>query len=207
MIPATNIPTGVITLASKKQQQKIVDMSRGILQLEMENLLWNRKMLMDHMGYKGYREVNNFIDALVRQKHLTCEQEGKLMWYRSTGTGNIWLNHTKDGTSSGHKAVAPTKPAAGDNITILIDRFASNWCGRVPLEEEYSKFSRSFLKARVPWLTSDEFYLFGCNRKGAHSVFPGSSQPLNGWNPTSAGRSARNRYLSEDIEELLSQEV
>ena len=67
MIPATNISTGVITLASKKQQQKIVDMSRGILQLEMENLLWNRKMLMDHMGYKGYREVNNFIDALVRQ--------------------------------------------------------------------------------------------------------------------------------------------
>ena len=76
MIPATNISTGVITLASKKQQQKIVDMSRGILQLEMENLLWNRKMLVDHMGYKGYREVNGFIDALMRQKHLVLFLHG-----------------------------------------------------------------------------------------------------------------------------------
>jgi len=180
-------------------------MSRGILELEMEELLWNRKMLMDHMGYKNYRDVTNFIDVLIKQKHLKCVQEGKVEWYRSTGSGNIWLTNTKEGVSS--PLSTAEKPAAGDNITILIDRFSSHWCGRVPLEEEYSKFSRSFMKARVPWLTSDEFYLFGCNRRGAHTNFPGSSQPLNGWNPTSAGRTARDRYLSEDLEELLSQEV
>lgn len=192
-------------MATKRQAQKIVDMSRGILELEMEELLWNRKMLMDHMGYKNYRDVTNFIEVLCRQKHLKCEREGKVEWYRSTGSGNIWLNNTKEGMSS--PSSIDSKPAAGDNITILIDRFSSHWCGRVPLEEEYSKFSRSFMKARVPWLTSDEFYLFGCNRRGAHTNFPGSSQPLNGWNPTAAGRTARDRYLSEDLEELLSQEV
>jgi len=192
-------------MATKRQTQKIVDMSRGILELEMEELLWNRKMLMDHMGYKNYRDVTNFIEVLCRQKHLKCVQEGKVEWYRSTGSGNIWLNNTKEGMSS--PSSIDSKPAAGDNITILIDRFSSHWCGRVPLEEEYSKFSRSFMKARVPWLTSDEFYLFGCNRRGAHTNFPGSSQPLNGWNPTAAGRTARDRYLSEDLEELLSQEV
>ena len=192
-------------MATKRQTQKIVDMSRGILELEMEELLWNRKMLMDHMGYKNYRDVTNFIDVLIKQKHLKCVQEGKVEWYRSTGSGNIWLTNTKEGVSS--PLSTAEKPAAGDNITILIDRFSSHWCGRVPLEEEYSKFSRSFMKARVPWLTSDEFYLFGCNRRGAHTNFPGSSQPLNGWNPTSAGRTARDRYLSEDLEELLSQEV
>jgi hypothetical protein len=192
-------------MTTKRQTQKIVDMSRGILELEREELLWNRKMLMDHMGYKNYRDVSNFIEVLCRQKHLKCEQEGKVEWYRTTGSGMLWLNNTKEGMSSSPSP--DSKPAAGDNITILIDRFSSHWCGRVPLEEEYSKFSRSFMKARVPWLTSDEFYLFGCNRRGAHTNFPGSSQPLNGWNPTSAGRTARDRYLSEDLEELLSQEV
>ena len=191
-------------MATKRQTQKIVDMSRGILELEMEELLWNRKMLMDHMGYKNYRDINAFIDILLQSKHVTPQKDGKVEWFRSSGPGNVWLNHKKEGNNM---MQSTGEPAAGDNITILIGRFSSHWCGRVPLEEEYDKFSRSFLKARVPWLTSDEFYLFGCNRRGAHTNFPGSSQPLNGWNPTSAGRTARDRYLSEDLEELLSQEV
>jgi hypothetical protein len=180
-------------------------MSRGILQLEMEELQWNRKMLMDHMGYRNYRDINAFLDILITNKHVTCQKDGKIEWFRSSGPGNIWLNAKKEGNNKLMQATG--EPAAGDNISILIDRFTSNWCGRIPLEEEYNKFSRSFLKARVPWLTSDEFYLFGCNRRGNHLVFPGSTTPLNGWNPTSAGRTARNRYLSVDLEELLSQEV
>ena len=37
------IPGGV-TIVSKRKE---VDLARGILQLEQEELLWNRKMLMD----------------------------------------------------------------------------------------------------------------------------------------------------------------
>ena len=180
-----------------------MDLARGILQLEQEELLWTRGMLMNHMGYKNYRDINKFLDTLITNKHVTEERDGKVNWYRSTGSGNIWLTNKKEGTSS----TTEQQAAAGDNISILIDRFCSNWCGRIPLQEEYTKFPHSFLKARVPWLTSDEFYLFGCNRQGNHAVFPGSSHPLNGWTTTSAGRTARNRYLSEDLEELLSQEV
>jgi len=204
MIIAHISNTGGETIVTKRQEQKRVDMARGILRLEQDELLWTRKMLLDHMGYKNYRDVNAFVDKLKQNKHVTVQQDGKIEWFRSSGPGNIWLNAKKEGNNI---MQATGEPAAGDNISILIDRFTSNWCGRIPLEEEYSKFSRSFLKARVPWLTSDEFYLFGCNRQGAHAVFPGSTTPLNGWNPTSAGRTARNRYLSVDLEELLSQEV
>ena len=170
-------------------KQKQVDMARGILQLEQEVLLWNRKQLLDHMGYKNYRDVNKFIETLISNKHVTHTKDGKLDFYRSTGSGEIWLHNKKEGTS-------PTAVAAGDNITILIERYSSNWGGRLPLEEEYSKFARQFLRRRVPWLISDEFYLNGVNRKGSHLNFTGTNHPLNGWNNSSSGRTARDRYLS-----------
>ena len=66
-------------------------MSRGILQLEMEELQWNRKMLMDHMGYRNYRDINAFLDILITNKHVTCQKDGKIEWFRSSGPGNIWL--------------------------------------------------------------------------------------------------------------------
>ena len=182
-------------------KQKQVDLARGILQLEQEVLQWNRKQLMDHMGYKNYRDVNAFIDTLVSNKHVTHQKDGKVDFYRSTGAGEIWLNNKKEGNSTA------SDNAAGDNITILIDRYGCNWKGRIPLEEEYTKFTKQFLRRRVPWLTSDEFYLYGCNRQGSHLTFPGTNHPLNGWNNSSSGRTARDRYLSIDIEELLSQEV
>ena len=59
-------------------KQKQVDMARGILQLEQEVLLWNRKQLLDHMGYKNYRDVNKFIETLISNKHVTHTKDGHL---------------------------------------------------------------------------------------------------------------------------------
>jgi|TARA_B110000902_G_C13921887_1_gene442428 hypothetical protein len=184
-------------------KQKQVDMSRGILQLEMEVLEWNRKMLIDHMGYSNYRDINAFIDMLISNKHVKSSSEGKNPDYRSTGSGEVWLQSKKEGKPANTDETA----AAGDNISILIDRFSCNWGGRLPLEEEYTKYTTPFLRQRVPWLISDEFYLYGVNRQGSHEVFPGTTNPLNGWHNSSSSRTARDRYLSLSIEELLLQEV
>ncbi len=80
-----------ISGVSRKKQ---VDMTRGVLQLEQEHLLWNRKMLRDQIGYKNYRDVNKFIEYLISIKHLIVEKEGKMKWFRSNGTGQIWLQHS-----------------------------------------------------------------------------------------------------------------
>ena len=90
--PRTKISSPQPSPPSRKQQ-KLIDLSRGVLELEMEELLWNRKMLMDHMGYKNYRDIDNFIKTLIKHKHLKSVKEGKVEWYRSTGSGNIWLNN------------------------------------------------------------------------------------------------------------------
>lgn len=181
-------------------RQKEVDMARGILQLQQDMLQWNRNILMEHMGYKNYRDVNAFIETLVSNKHVNVHREGKKESYRTTGSGEIWLVNTKERGSN-------VETAAGDNISILIDRFGCNWGGRLPLEEEYTKFSQQFIRRRVPWLLSDEFYLCGVNRQGSHKVFPGTTNPLNGWDNSSSGRTARDRYLSKGFEELLLKEV
>ena len=47
---------------------------------------------MDHMGYKNYRDINNFLDKLVSNKHVNEERDGKISWFRSTGQGNVWVN-------------------------------------------------------------------------------------------------------------------
>ena len=182
-------------------KQRQIDLARGILQLEQDILEWNRNNLRDHMGFSNYRDVNACIETLVSNKHVNVRREGKVHFYRSTGSGEIWLNNKKEGGS------ASVETAAGDNISILIDRFGCNWAGRLPLEEEYTKFSHQFIRRRVPWLLSDDFYLCGVNRKGSHKVFPGTNNPLNGWDSSSSGRTARDRYLSKGFEELLLQEV
>ena len=92
-------------------------MSRGILQLEMEELQWNRKMLMDHMGYRNYRDINAFLDILITNKHVTCQKDGKIEWFRSSGPGNIWLNAKKEGNNKLMQATG--EPAAGDNLYLL----------------------------------------------------------------------------------------
>ena len=176
------------------------EVSRGILQLEQDILEWNRNNLMQHMGYKNYRDVDPFVKTLISNNHVNVRREGKKEFYRTTGSGEIWLDNKKEGGSN-------VETAAGDNISILIDRFGCHWGGRLPLEEEYTKFSQQFIRRRVPWLLSDEFYLCGVNRQGSHKVFPGTTNPLNGWNNSSSGRTARDRYLSKGFEELLLEEV
>ena len=149
-------------------RQKEVDMSRGILQLEQDILEWNRNNLMQHMGYTNYRDVDTFVKTLISNNHVNVRREGKKEFYRTTGSGEIWLDNKKEGGSN-------VETAAGDNISILIDRFGCNWGGRLPLE-----VLQQFIRRRVPWLLSDEFYLCGVNRQGSHKVFPGTTNPLNG---------------------------
>ena len=183
-------------------KQKQVDMSRGILQLEMEVLEWNRKMLIDHMGYSNYRDINAFIDMLISNKHVKSSQKEKIL------TIDLLVREKYGFRVKRRKPIITDETAAaGDNISILIDRFSCNWGGRLPLEEEYTKYTTPFLRQRVPWLISDEFYLYGVNRQGSHEVFPGTTNPLNGWHNSSSSRTARDRYLSLSIEELLLQEV
>lgn len=76
---------------TKRGAQKEIDMAQGIFELEMEELLWNRKMLMDHMGYKGYRDIDKFVAYLTSNKYVTVEKEGRMNWFRTTGEGNLWL--------------------------------------------------------------------------------------------------------------------
>ena len=58
---------------TKRGAQKEIDMAQGIFELEMEELLWNRKMLMDHIGYKGYRDIDKFVAYLTSNKYVTVE--------------------------------------------------------------------------------------------------------------------------------------
>ena len=75
------------------RKRKQVDMARGILELEQKELMWNRRMLRDHMGYTNYRDINKFIEILTNNKHITVQKEGKMLLFRSTGKGNIWLHN------------------------------------------------------------------------------------------------------------------
>ena len=100
-------------------RQKEVDMSRGILQLEQDILEWNRNNLMQHMGYTNYRDVDTFVKTLISNNHVNVRREGKKEFYRTTGSGEIWLDNKKEGGSN-------VETAAGDNISILIDRFGCN---------------------------------------------------------------------------------
>ena len=67
-------------------RQKEVDMSRGILQLEQDILEWNRNNLMQHMGYKNYRDVDPFVKTLISNNHVNVRREGKKEFYRTTGS-------------------------------------------------------------------------------------------------------------------------
>ena len=84
---------------NRKQVQKQVDMARGILELEENELMWNRKMLMDKMGYSNYRDINKFIETLTKSKYVVVHHNShaKGEWFRSSGPGNIWLNNKKEG--------------------------------------------------------------------------------------------------------------
>ena len=139
-------------------------------------------MLMDHMGYKNYRDIDKFLETLITNKHVTEDVMAKLIGI------DLPALETYDLTNKKRAPLLLPNSKQQDNISMLIDRFCSNWCGRIPLQEEYTKFPHSFLKARVPWLTSDEFYLFGCNNKKSPVL---GLHPLNGWTTTSAGRTAR----------------
>lgn len=171
-------------------------LARVYLKLDEEMLDFSVNQVREYADMTNSQAIKDDIKKEVTRGWLAEHNHGKRFRYSVTPKGRVGFRSAMD-------AINVAGETAGDNISILIDRFGPNWKGRYPLEEEYQKHPRWFLKARVPWLVSDCFYYNGCNRKGSQEVFPGTKDPLDGWIITQSSGIERERYLTVEIEELL----
>jgi len=169
-------------------------LARVYLKLNEEMLDFSIHRIMEYADMTNSQTIKDDVKVNVGRGWLTEHKHGKRKKY------SVAHRH---GFNDLMNAINVAGETAGDNISILIDRFGPNWEGRYPLEEEYQKHPRWFLKARVPWLISDCFYYNGYNRKGSQEVFPGTKDPLDGWIITQSSGIERERYLTVEIEELL----
>lgn len=60
-----------------------------------------------------------------------------------------------------------------------IDLFKVEWRGNNTLEFELDMWTEQFMRARLPWLMSDDFFNEGYNRRGEYREF--QERPMFGW--------------------------
>jgi len=74
----------------------------------------------------------------------------------------------------------------------LIATYRIHWKGNLELEEELELWPVHFMKARLPWLVSDDFFNEGFNRRGEYREF--QDRPMFGWSDMDSQKAFRRDY-------------